>query len=432
LARIATLQGPGVRDSPDDPSDIENRIRELEGLGPAPSTTSAQENRSRAAVPDKPTVAWTGELQGDEVMLTQSPGNKQVLGDLENFSNLRRARLGAIGSLFANTIYRLEFDFAQQGRPTFLDVYGQLTDLAFVDNVRIGHFFEPFSISRLTSNRYQTFMERPLLDAFAPSRNLGVMAFSTYAEQRGCWQIGMFAADSNDDGEEQTDRGGTAVTGRLTFLPYWDEPSDGRYYMHVGGDFSYRRPAQQTARFGYWPGFRPGSFDNIVWPRWAETGLIAANDVQLYDVEWAWVMGPVHVQAEYAASLVNQIGGPALDFHAWYVEVGWFLTGESRPYLQEVGIFNRVTPFEPFFFNRTRRGLRAGLGAWQIAARIDDLKLNDRDIQGGRLLDVTFGLNWHLNPYTRFSFNYVHASLTRGAPGKTHGDLYGMRAQFEF
>ena len=236
----------------------------------------------------------------------------------------------------------------------------------------------------------------------------------------------------HDDGEEQTNRGGEAVTGRMTYLPYWDEPADGRYFMHVGGAFSYRVPSNQSARFGYWPGFRPGALDNIVWPRWADTGLIAANDVTLLDLEWAWVMGRFHVQAEYAASLVNQVGGPNLAFTAWYVETGWFLTGENRPYLQEMAIFNRVTPLESFFLARTKDGLRSGRGALQVAFRIDDLNLNDRNIQGGQLIDLTFGLNWHLNPYTRLSFNYVHAMLARGEPGTSTGNLFGMRAQFEF
>jgi phosphate-selective porin OprO/OprP len=432
IQRLAAMQPLG-RDSADlDRIQGEQRIRDLEGLGPAPGTSSADENRSSGAVPDKPTVAWTGELQVDDVTLSQSQSNIDQLGHLDGFSDFRRGRLGAIGSLWANTIYRIEFDFAQQGRPTFLDLYGQFTDVAILGNVRIGHFFEPFTLSRLTSNRYQTFMERPLMDAFAPSRNLGIMAFDTYANKRGTWQLGLFAADSNDDGEEQTDRGGTAVTGRMTYLPYWDELSDGRYYMHIGGDFSYRTPPQQSIRFGYWPGFRPGSFDNVVWPRWADTGTIAANDVTLLDVEWALVLGQFHVQAEYTASFVNQAGGPDLAFGAWYVETGWFLTGESRPYQQEMAIFNRVTPLESFFFTRTKDGIRSGLGAWQVAFRIDDLNLNNGNIQGGRLVDLTFALNWYLNPYTRMDFNYVHAALTRGEPGTGYGNLFGIRAQFEF
>jgi phosphate-selective porin OprO/OprP len=274
-------------------------------------------------------------------------------------------------------------------------------------------------------------MERPLLDAFAPSRKLGVMAFDTFADKHGTWQIGLFASDSNDDAEEQTSHGGEAVTGRMTYLPYWDEPSDGRYYMHLGGCFSFRLPPQDTARFGYWPGFRPGSFDNIVWPRWADTGTIDVNNVTLLDLEWAWVMGPFHVQAEAAANLIDQIGGPNLAFTAWYVEAGWFLTGESRPYLQETAIFNRVTPFESFFRARTSRGICTGRGAWQVAFRNDQLNLNNQNIQGGRLVDLTFGLNWYLNPYTRVYFNYVHAMLNKGEPG-SYGNLFGLRAQFEF
>lgn len=431
IERLAALQ-PLSRDDPGgDRTQQEQRIRDLEGLGPAPGTTAQDENRSRGSVPDKPTVAWTGELQTDDVMLSQSPANRADLGDIEGFSNFRRARLGAIGSLWANTIYRLEFDFAQQARPSFLDVYGQLTDLAILGNLRIGHFFEPFSLQRLTSNRYQTFMERPLLDAFAPSRNLGIMAFDTFDDKHGTWQLGIFGTDSNDDGEEQTDRGGEAITGRMTYLPIWDEPSDGRYYMHVGGCFSYRAPARQQVRYGYWPGFRPGAFDTIVWPRWNDTGLVPIHDAALFDLEWAWIMGPFHIQAEYAASFVDQIGGPDLAFTAWYVETGWFLTGESRPYQQEMAIFNRVTPFESFFSTRTKDGICRGRGAWQVAFRVDQLNLNNQNIQGGNLVDLTLGLNWYLNPYTRVYFNYVHAMLLGGEPAN-FGNLFGVRAQFEF
>jgi phosphate-selective porin OprO/OprP len=436
VARVAQVQDSlqsGGNLSPDQAQAIENRIRELEGLPPAPGTTAAQEEAAAATpLPSKPTVNFTGQLQADNVQVDQSESNKQVLGDLSNFTDFRRARLGAFGNLTSNTIYRLEFDFALQGRPTFLDIYGQLIDLPVINNLRIGHFFEPFAISRLTSNRFQTFMERPLLDAFAPARNMGVMAFDTYAERHGTWQLGLFGADSNDFDELQTDRGGEALTGRITYLPIWDEPSEGRYYMHVGACGSLRWPGDRQARYGYWPGFRPGAFDNIVWPRWVDTGLIPADNMQLFDLEWATVWGPVYAQAEYARTFVTQINGPNLTFDAWYAEVGWFLTGEHRPYLRETAIFNRPQPFENFFRVKTTRGIRGGIGAWEVACRADYLNLNDQNIQGGKLFDLTFGLNWYINPYTRVYFNYVHAFLTRGAPGQSDGNLFGLRAQFEF
>jgi phosphate-selective porin OprO/OprP len=411
------------------PGDRGQRVRELEGLGPAPGTTAEQEDSTEETLSDKPTVDWSGELQADTVMVDQTATNQAVLGDLENFSDFRRARLAAQGNLYANTLYRIEVDFAQQGRPTFLDVYGQITDLPVIENLRIGHFFEPFSISRLTSNRYQTFMERPLLDAFAPVRNLGVMAFRTYADKHGTWALGGFAGETNDVGEQQSDAGGESITGRITFLPFWYEANETYHFMHLGACYSSRWYGSQTARFGYWPGARPGSFDNIFWPRWADTGAFAAESANLFDLEWAWVRGRWHAQAEWATTLVNQPGGPNLQFSAWYLETGFFLTGESRPYLRETAVFNRVTPRRPFVFRKS--GL-SGIGAWQVAFRLDDLDVTDNSIQGGRLVDLTVGLNWHLNPYTKMYVDYIHPFLTRGAPGRSEGNLVAMRAQFEF
>jgi len=411
------------------PQSNEQRVRELEGLGPAPGTTAEEEDNAEGELPDKPTVDWSGELQADSVMVDQSAANQAVLGDLENFSDFRRARLAAQGNLYSNTLYRIEVDFAQQGRPTFLDVYGQIIGLPLIENVRIGHFFEPFSLSRLTSNRYQTFTERPLLDAFAPARNLGVMAFRTYDEKHGTWALGGFAGQTNDVGDQQFDTSGNSVTGRITYLPFWQEADDCYHFMHLGACFSSRWFGSQTVRYGYWPGARPGAFDNIFWPLWVDTGAIDADSANLFDLEWAWVRGRWHAQAEWATSLVNQRGGPNLTFGAWYFETGWFLTGESRPYLRETAIFNRVTPRRPFLF---RNGGLSGIGAWQVAFRLDDLDVTDNNVQGGRLVDLTAGLNWHLNPYTKMYVDYIHPFLTRGAPGRSEGNLVVLRAQFEF
>jgi len=43
--------------------------------------------------------------------------------------------------------------------------------------------------------------------------------------------------------------------------------------------------------------------------------------------------------------------------HGEYVQVGWFLTGEHRPYDRVAGAIDRVRPFEDFFLVRTDEGL---------------------------------------------------------------------------
>jgi phosphate-selective porin OprO/OprP len=120
-----------------------------------------------------------------------------------------------------------------------------------------------------------------------------------------------------------------------------------------------------------------------------------------------------------------------------YAFVSYFLTGEHRPYDLGNGRFGRVKPranFDP---------TRGDWGAWEIATRYSYLDLNDRDLTGGRLWNLTAGINWYLYPNLRLMFNYVYADLddrvstnptappaTLGASGA--GNIFQMRAQIDF
>jgi phosphate-selective porin OprO and OprP len=58
--------------------------------------------------------------------------------------------------------------------------------------------------------------------------------------------------------------------------------------------------------------------------------------------------------------------------------------------------------------------------------------LNDKDIKGNNLTDFTVGLNWYLNPYTRWKFNYIRAFLEDERAGNSITDAYGMRFDYDF
>ena len=60
------------------------------------------------------------------------------------------------------------------------------------------------------------------------------------------------------------------------------------------------------------------------------------------------------------------------------------------------------------------------------------IDLNDADIRGGRLHDLTLGLNWYLNKYTKMQFNYVRASLDGPAGSDSLANLAVVRAQVDF
>ena len=61
-------------------------------------------------------------------------------------------------------------------------------------------------------------------------------------------------------------------------------------------------------------------------------------------------------------------------YKGWYVDASWFITGETRNYEAEEGIFGRTKVKKPVF--RRQRGW----GAWQIAGRYDVIDLSDEPL----------------------------------------------------
>ncbi|MGH8622854.1 MAG: porin, partial [Burkholderiales bacterium] len=104
-------------------------------------------------------------------------------------------------------------------------------------------------------------------------------------------------------------------------------------------------------------------------------------------------------------------------FNSFYVQGGWFLTGESRRYNMATGSFQMPRPFTPFAWPY-------GWGAWELALRYSHTDLDyhagdrgtaaDLDAVRGGVQDVwTLGLNWHLNSNFRMSLNYYHVDVDR-------------------
>ena len=60
-------------------------------------------------------------------------------------------------------------------------------------HIKAGNMKEPVSLSELTGAKFLTFMERPLPTlAFAPGRNIGIMAQNAIMESRMTWATGGF------------------------------------------------------------------------------------------------------------------------------------------------------------------------------------------------------------------------------------------------
>jgi len=129
------------------------------------------------------------------------------------------------------------------------------------------------------------------------------------------------------------------------------------------------------------------------------------------------------IQAEYITTSVARSSGSDLKFDGWYAQGSYFLTGENRHY--EKGVFRGIKP--------NHRVGDGGFGAWQLALRYSTIDLNDKDINGGEMHNLTVGLNWKPIEAIRVSANYVKVLRVDGGPQDgIKPDIFQVRFQWEF
>jgi phosphate-selective porin OprO and OprP len=389
--------------------------------------------------PSTPTIKWTGQLQNDFVWFNQSDLNRQSVGELQDGVGFRRARLGAFGDIHELIEYRIEMDFALAGRPSFLDNWVGVKEVPFLGSVRVGHFFEPFSLERVTPNRFTTFMERSLVDQFAPARNTGVMAWDHHLDGNVTWATGLFRSDSDAFGDDVGNDNQWASTSRMTWSPGFDR-NDRRYLLHFGAAYSLRGADNQRVRFSERPEIRMAAAGEGDVPRFVDTGNIVASHYQLLGTEMAIVHESLSLQAEWVYAPVSRTNGSDVAFQGMYIFASYFLTGEHRPYFRtrapfrrNNGVFDRVIPNTNVFCGpNSGQACKPGIGAWELAIRWSHLDLNSGDVRGGELNNVTLGTNWYLNPYTRVQWNYIRPLLDDPQFGQSTADIYAMRVGFDF
>ncbi len=388
---------------------------------------SAEAGCQRVDITSKPSFSVFGRMFFDHIMYEDDPALAAATGvDRLNETGFNTARLGAKGQIYENIKGQVEVEF--EGSETdFKDTYIEVANAPLLGNVRVGHFKEPFSLEELTSSRFITFMNRSLPhSAFAPSRNYGVMAYDYIRENENwSWFAGAFRHDSPDNptgrASHINDNGDWVFTGRVAGLLYYDEPSNGRYLVHVGGAFSHR---QDTTVVAFTQRPELGSQSGYL-----STTHTGDRDWNLAGVESAVVWGPASMQAEYYVADTDR----ADENNGGYVEATYFLTGENREYNRQSKTFYRVHPLEDFFRVSTAEGVCMGRGAWQLKARYSWVDLNS-GLAGNRgyMEGFTAGANWYWNPYTRMMFDYVHENVDLATGVVGNNDLLGMRFQFDF
>jgi phosphate-selective porin OprO/OprP len=330
--------------------------------------------------------AFGGRMQWDAGGFS---GGSIPLGD---GTELRRGRIKSYGTVYTDWDYKLEVNFDPNLEVSVTDAW-----IAFKGwdpfSITVGHQKVPFSQQSMTSSNWQVFQERALPDAFIDTqedgrRRAGVV-IGSYGDH---WNLygGVFGEGVSTAGAP----GGVPVNedwgtaGRLVVAPIAAD----RRLVAVGGSVYYRQFESMSALD---IATRPEA--HIADKKLLDTGMIMnADDSLMYNAEASLVWGPAHAQGEYFAESVRRVFASTLFFDGWYVQAGFFLTGESRNYDMKSGKYKGISP-------------KRRIGAWEIAARFSTLDLQSNDVRGGIEKDVTAGLNWWVNRNIMLRFNYVRA-----------------------
>lgn len=341
-------------------------------------------------------------------------------------TDVRRARIAISGDIMKDFGYIIEADFggdAVSMKDLFL-TYEGLDNWVFT----AGHQKHAMSMEVQESSNDIMFTERSL--AFALSvpyfdRAIGLNA-KTFGDNWNV-QAGVYGDSMGRNSSNGREGSGWAIRGTVAPVN-----TDTRV-IHLGANFGQREtnfenePNSQSPRFRY-------ETTNMSDLYLSNTGTIAdLEKVDLGVLEVAGMYGPFSVQSEFAKAKAEREVGPEVDFNAFYVQAGWTLTGESRTYNAQDGEFKRLKPRNPFDMGK------GTWGAWEVAARYDQLDLEDEDIMGGEQKRATLALNWYLNENVRLmadyarSFDLENSPITTSSGGEPDSiDVFNLRAQWAF
>jgi len=357
-------------------------------------------------------MKFGGRIMFDAAFFFQEDTVAKTFGNLNNGVEFRRVRFFNSGKIYKNIKYKLQFDFAGGGI-AFKDAYIEFAKLPGVGNFRVGHFKEPFRLDILTSSKYMQFMERSFMVDFFPERNSGFLFHNAYNDQRFAWQAGIFRR-GDGAGNDPTADDGYNITGRITGLPVLNEEKKQR--LHLGIAYSFRKPESRSFEISPRPESHLGT-------KYIGTDSIGnVNNVVLLGTEFALDIGSFAIQAEYAqATINNRFGGSLRPLPTYYVQLSYFLSGESRPYKSSYTGMDRPKIEKNF-------GQEGGSGAWEVALRYSSVDFDNETLAGGSQTNITIGLNWYANPATRVMANYILARLNNlGTVG-----IYQMRFMIDF
>ena len=357
-------------------------------------------------------IKMGGRIQYD-IMFIKEDDSLHAHFDGKNGAEFRRARLYTSGTLFRFIKYKFQVDFAP-AKVVIKDAYLLFTKIPIVGNFQAGNFKQPFGMEMITSSKYITNMERPLVNQFDHDRDLGFMLFNHHFDQRLAWYAGYFVP-SNNLGKYVGNK--YQLTGRISTLPLYKTDKSYRV-LNIDVAYSYHYNDSKNVLFKVKP-------EAHLAPGYLKMDVDGVKNNHRGNMGMALVIGSVAFQSDYTFTVMHPSTASGLleskyFLDAWFATVSWFITGEHKNFSRKKMAFDRINPIKNLG--------KGGSGAFELSLRYSAIDFNDHDLQAGAMNDVTAGLNWYMNPAVRLTFNYIYAKVV----DLGSSNIFQMRFQVAF
>ncbi|WP_308909905.1 OprO/OprP family phosphate-selective porin [Pseudokordiimonas caeni] len=315
-------------------------------------------------------------------------------------TKLRAAWFGLEGKAAPDIAYRFEADFGTNS-VSVKDAFVAFTQGDWTYTV--GHSKVPNSLEWLTPVSLTSVLERSAFrNAFGLERGMGIKA-STEGENWG-FTAGVFqgtneAISNTDEGVTTALRG--TYGGKLEADGAWMVGLSGRWRKFPDARLAYRTKGTSN---------QSGTL----------LSFTGQEEDMMVGAEAAFSNGPFYGAAEFAVLDAKDIGaaGESGGFSGGYAEIGYILTGETRPLDPAGGVWGRPKVANPFG--------EGGSGLWMLTGRYDRVELNGAGINGGEMESYILSLSWYMNRYLRTIVEYGHSDVS--IPGLDNGaDMIGLR-----
>jgi len=333
---------------------------------------------------------------------------------------LRRVRPTFSGTIYKYIDYFLRPDFGQ-GSVVIYDAYMQLNYIPHFA-IRVGKFKPPVGLERLQSDDDTTFVERGLPTLLAPSRDIGFQISGEVVNRRLAYQVGVFNGVPDNSLSDAAVSDHRSYAARLFATPF-----------EAGGE-------SPLSGLGFGLAAEGGNTDGIALPAYKTTGqntffnfnsgVVSAGHRTALAPQAFYYLGPFGLLAEDTVTeeeFQKATVRKDVAFRAWQVEASYILTGEKKSF----GSPNPKHPFAP---------LSHGWGAWEIAARTGDFRVDQGLFTYGFANPTTSpsfarewvgGVNWYLNRILRISMDYAHTNFLGGAVGADRAAERVILARFQ-